>query len=239
MVTTLRAPPLHTQQRWPLRSAAAAPDDTHPLLHTPRCGVMGAPHGSRQEAAAGRRDKSCIGVGHRQHSRQEEGRPQAAAAQLTRRQWPARARPAGAAAGAAGAARQVHHRRWQLLLPRAQRPARGERACVVRGRLRSVTCSAARARQPRSRCVCTRQRRQGDEGQHSDLRARVCALMEDRADDFAPFVEDGGSLADHLGRMRREGVWAGHMELQARVRVCSSARRCVAHGVCVCARACV
>jgi len=46
----------------------------------------------------------------------------------------------------------------------------------------------------------------------------VVALISERADDFAPFVEDDQSLDAYLARMRREGVWAGHMELQVGVR---------------------
>lgn len=57
---------------------------------------------------------------------------------------------------------------------------------------------------------------QGDESRHSELRARVCSLMADRPDDFAPFVEDDQTLDAYLTRMRKEGVWAGHMELQVR-----------------------
>lgn len=38
--------------------------------------------------------------------------------------------------------------------------------------------------------------------------------MHDKADDFAPFVEDDQTLDTYLARMKREGVWAGHMELQ-------------------------
>lgn len=55
---------------------------------------------------------------------------------------------------------------------------------------------------------------QGDEGRHSQLRAEVCSLMADQPDAFAPFVEDDQTLDSYLSRMRREGVWAGHMELQ-------------------------
>jgi OTU domain-containing protein 3 len=58
---------------------------------------------------------------------------------------------------------------------------------------------------------------QGDEGQHSELRAQVCALMAEQAEDFAPFVEDDQTLETYLARMKREGVWAGHMELQVGV----------------------
>lgn len=55
---------------------------------------------------------------------------------------------------------------------------------------------------------------QGDESRHSELRGQVCGLMRERGDDFAPFVEDDLTLDAHLARMRKEGVWAGHMELQ-------------------------
>jgi hypothetical protein len=41
--------------------------------------------------------------------------------------------------------------------------------------------------------------------------------MTEQADGFAPFVEDDQTLETYLARMKREGVWAGHMELQVGV----------------------
>ncbi|KAF6262774.1 hypothetical protein COO60DRAFT_1699091 [Scenedesmus sp. NREL 46B-D3] len=56
---------------------------------------------------------------------------------------------------------------------------------------------------------------EGDEHQHSSLRARVVGLMQAREEDFAPFVEDDQSFQGYASRMSKEGTWAGHMELQA------------------------
>ncbi|WIA18597.1 hypothetical protein OEZ85_010037 [Tetradesmus obliquus] len=56
---------------------------------------------------------------------------------------------------------------------------------------------------------------EGNEHQHSTLRARVVGLMQQREPDFAPFVEDDQSFAGYIARMKKEGTWAGHMELQA------------------------
>eukprot|EP00775_Hariotina_reticulata_P002160 gene2160-2478_t len=56
---------------------------------------------------------------------------------------------------------------------------------------------------------------QGDESGYSSLRGRVVALMKEREEDFAPFVEDDQSFEAYIARMKKEGVWAGHMELQA------------------------
>lgn len=58
-------------------------------------------------------------------------------------------------------------------------------------------------------------RLQGDESDHSSLRQRIVAFMCDHAEDFSPFVEDDQGFDKYAARMRREGVWAGHMELQA------------------------
>eukprot|EP00878_Enallax_costatus_P046915 GHUV01057234.1.p1 GENE.GHUV01057234.1~~GHUV01057234.1.p1 ORF type:complete len:165 (+),score=47.85 GHUV01057234.1:554-1048(+) len=55
----------------------------------------------------------------------------------------------------------------------------------------------------------------GNESKHSSLRAQVVALMKEQEEDFAPFVEDNQPFDAYIGRMKKEGVWAGHMELQA------------------------
>jgi hypothetical protein len=44
---------------------------------------------------------------------------------------------------------------------------------------------------------------QGDEQQHSSLRARVVGLMQSREEDFAPFVEDDQSFAAYTARMKK------------------------------------
>jgi hypothetical protein len=44
---------------------------------------------------------------------------------------------------------------------------------------------------------------QGNEHQHSSLRARVVGLMQSREDDFAPFVEDDQSFAAYTARMKK------------------------------------
>lgn len=44
---------------------------------------------------------------------------------------------------------------------------------------------------------------QGNEHQHSTLRARVVGLMQQREPDFAPFVEDDQSFAGYIARMKK------------------------------------
>eukprot|EP00882_Tetradesmus_deserticola_P033078 GHRQ01037752.1.p1 GENE.GHRQ01037752.1~~GHRQ01037752.1.p1 ORF type:complete len:203 (+),score=83.91 GHRQ01037752.1:319-927(+) len=56
---------------------------------------------------------------------------------------------------------------------------------------------------------------EGNEHQHSALRARVVGLMQAHEDDYAPFVEDDQSWQAYTSRMKKEGTWAGHIELQA------------------------
>jgi hypothetical protein len=47
---------------------------------------------------------------------------------------------------------------------------------------------------------------QGNEQQHSSLRACVVGLMQAREEDFAPFVEDDQSFAGYTARMRKVGA---------------------------------
>ncbi|KAI8477500.1 MAG: hypothetical protein J3K34DRAFT_515825 [Monoraphidium minutum] len=56
---------------------------------------------------------------------------------------------------------------------------------------------------------------EGDEGRHVELRQRACDLMEARREGFEPFVEDDQGFDTYIKRMRKDGVWGGHMELQA------------------------
>ncbi|KIZ06508.1 OTU domain-containing protein 3 [Monoraphidium neglectum] len=56
---------------------------------------------------------------------------------------------------------------------------------------------------------------EGDEGRHTDLRQRACDLMVERREEFEPFVEDDQGFETYIKRMRKDGVWGGHMELQA------------------------
>jgi len=44
---------------------------------------------------------------------------------------------------------------------------------------------------------------QGDESSHSSLRGRVVALMTEREEDFAPFVEDDQSFETYIARMKK------------------------------------
>ncbi|EFJ40092.1 hypothetical protein VOLCADRAFT_100184, partial [Volvox carteri f. nagariensis] len=62
---------------------------------------------------------------------------------------------------------------------------------------------------------------QGDERQHVQLRQRVVSYMLDHQDDFAPFVEDDERFDSYVARMKKDGVWAGYMEVVA-------ASRCLA-----------
>ena len=64
---------------------------------------------------------------------------------------------------------------------------------------------------------------------HAELRERVCDYLERNADDFKPFVEDDEYWEQYLARMRREGTWAGNVEVQATARVLG--RRICVHRV--------
>ncbi|GBF88560.1 hypothetical protein Rsub_01275 [Raphidocelis subcapitata] len=55
----------------------------------------------------------------------------------------------------------------------------------------------------------------GEEGRHEALRQRACDLMEARQGEFEPFVEDDQAFDAYLKRMRKDGVWGGHLELFA------------------------
>lgn len=55
----------------------------------------------------------------------------------------------------------------------------------------------------------------GDEGRHIELRQGTCDLMVERREAFEPFVEDDQGFETYIKRMRKDGVWGGHMELQA------------------------
>lgn len=56
---------------------------------------------------------------------------------------------------------------------------------------------------------------EGSERDHWDLRQRTLDFMEEHRDGFEPFVENDESFDDYVRRLRREGVWGGHLELQA------------------------
>lgn len=56
---------------------------------------------------------------------------------------------------------------------------------------------------------------QGDENLHVSLRQRVLDFIEQHEEDFAPFVEDDEPFAKYVARMRKDGTWAGYMEVVA------------------------
>ncbi|KXZ46175.1 hypothetical protein GPECTOR_46g244 [Gonium pectorale] len=56
---------------------------------------------------------------------------------------------------------------------------------------------------------------QGDEKSHGQLRARVVGYIGEHQDDFAPFIEDDESFGSYVARMRKDGTWAGYMEVVA------------------------
>ncbi|GLC46448.1 hypothetical protein PLESTF_000847500 [Pleodorina starrii] len=56
---------------------------------------------------------------------------------------------------------------------------------------------------------------QGDERQHVQLRQRVVSYIFDHQEDFSPFVEDDESFDSYIARMKKDGVWAGYMEVVA------------------------
>ncbi|KAG2496057.1 hypothetical protein HYH03_005976 [Edaphochlamys debaryana] len=53
----------------------------------------------------------------------------------------------------------------------------------------------------------------GDEGVHPQLRHRVVSYMVEHEEDFAPFVEDDESFGTYVARMKKDGTWAGYMEV--------------------------
>ncbi|GAB4817133.1 hypothetical protein N2152v2_004179 [Parachlorella kessleri] len=55
----------------------------------------------------------------------------------------------------------------------------------------------------------------GNEASHGQLRAKVMAHVEANSEQYEPFVEDDEPFAKYLARMRKDGTWAGHIELQA------------------------
>ncbi|KAG2445061.1 hypothetical protein HYH02_008929 [Chlamydomonas schloesseri] len=55
----------------------------------------------------------------------------------------------------------------------------------------------------------------GEEKAHADLRARIVDFMAQHEDDFAPFVEDDESFGSYIARMKKDGTWAGYMEVVA------------------------
>ena len=67
------------------------------------------------------------------------------------------------------------------------------------------------------RAICDQ--KDGSEIHHLDLRREVCDYMEKHEDDFRPFVEDDEEWTAYLARMRKDGSWAGNMEVQACARV--------------------
>jgi OTU domain-containing protein 3 len=67
------------------------------------------------------------------------------------------------------------------------------------------------------RAICDQ--RDGSEIHHLDLRHEVCEYMEKHEEDFRPFVEDDEEWSAYLARMRKDGSWAGNMEVQACARL--------------------
>jgi OTU domain-containing protein 3 len=56
---------------------------------------------------------------------------------------------------------------------------------------------------------------EGDNGDHLHYRTKVVDYIQQHEDNFKPFIEDDESLNDYITRMRRDGTWAGNIELQA------------------------
>lgn len=55
----------------------------------------------------------------------------------------------------------------------------------------------------------------GKGARHKEVRETVCAHMEERREFYECFVEDDEGFDKYVRRMRRDGQWAGHMEVQA------------------------
>jgi len=67
------------------------------------------------------------------------------------------------------------------------------------------------------RAICDQ--RDGCERANLLLRDECCLYMEQNEEDFRPFVEDDEEWEHYLRRMRKDGTWAGNMEVQACARV--------------------
>ena len=59
-------------------------------------------------------------------------------------------------------------------------------------------------------------------GDHRALRREIVDYIAAHRPEFEPFVEDDEPFESYCARMRRDGTWAGNMELQA----ASKMRRC-------------
>ncbi|KAG6914306.1 hypothetical protein DXG01_001193 [Tephrocybe rancida] len=55
----------------------------------------------------------------------------------------------------------------------------------------------------------------GSPSSHLTLRQRICDHIEQHKERYAPFVEDERGLETHVGCMREQGTYGGHMELSA------------------------
>eukprot|EP01026_Neomeris_dumetosa_P069245 TRINITY_DN68332_c0_g2_i2.p2 TRINITY_DN68332_c0_g2~~TRINITY_DN68332_c0_g2_i2.p2 ORF type:complete len:487 (-),score=99.43 TRINITY_DN68332_c0_g2_i2:813-2273(-) len=56
---------------------------------------------------------------------------------------------------------------------------------------------------------------EGDKADHRSIRKKVCQYIEDNREMFEPFIEDDEPFDTYLKRMRKDGSWAGQIELQA------------------------
>ncbi|PRW44889.1 OTU domain-containing 3 isoform X1 [Chlorella sorokiniana] len=56
---------------------------------------------------------------------------------------------------------------------------------------------------------------EGEGGDHLRLRQRVMEYVEEQEEDYKFFMEDDEPFDKYIKRMKKEGAWAGHLELQA------------------------
>eukprot|EP00164_Ancoracysta_twista_P001674 GFYU01002197.1.p1 GENE.GFYU01002197.1~~GFYU01002197.1.p1 ORF type:complete len:350 (+),score=97.49 GFYU01002197.1:223-1272(+) len=55
----------------------------------------------------------------------------------------------------------------------------------------------------------------GSPDDHHDYRQKIVDFIDDNEELFEPFIEDDENFTAYVCRMRHEGAWAGHLELQA------------------------
>jgi len=61
----------------------------------------------------------------------------------------------------------------------------------------------------------------GEPDKHASFRSSVCDYMLEHPDDFAPFYDGGnGTYEAYVSGMRRDGRWAGNLEVRCTRSVC-------------------
>jgi len=56
---------------------------------------------------------------------------------------------------------------------------------------------------------------EGNPNKHPTYRKRICEFIDTNRDDYEPFLEDDELWEEYMPRMKANGTWGGHMEIQA------------------------